>query len=887
MDGLAHFVSRWPASFELLGAQVTLEDGRPLLWAALILPVLFGLSWRSLAPLSRLPRVFSVTLRSLFLVCLLGALAGAGFERSVEKVCATLLLDVSDSMSEPALEQGLDFLAQLERAETRPDQVRVVAFAERAEEVHRVQDEKQPRLNVSELRARVGKEETNLAEGVELARATLSSSCEGRVAIVSDGRETRGQARPSLELLRANGNSTAGVEVGTYIVEPPPETRLDVAVVGVELPAQVRVGEPFRFQVRLAALGQGGRGLLRVTQSDRPSPPEFTRPLQLDGEEVSVSFESVAQQEGELSLDVVFEPEGADAFPTNNRVTRVFEAAGPPRILLVDAEPRNVSDLRQALSTQKFEVIASTPGGIPTNASELSRYASIILSDLKWEEIRGVKEQLIIDYVRKGGALLFAGGKRSYAAGGFQNSPLEKILPLKTFGEDERRGAGVALVLVIDRSGSMTGEPLEMAKTACLATLAVLDDSDYLEVIAFDAKPLRAVRMQRAGREAKITSEVARIQPGGGTEIFPSLDMAYKDLLSTSARKKHVVLLTDGNADPEGLVEIANAAFADGITLTTVGFGASLNETLLRSLADLGGGRYHAVREPSMLPRVFTRETELAALEEEFEEPSSVVQLRNAPWLSGVPVPALPPLRGLAKLRLGEPPAQAILGVDSGYPLLAVSRQGLGYAIAWASDFKSNYARDFLRASAFPRFISQLLRAHHRKDDTSVWPLSLELERGELVASFDALDDASNFDNFVESKLFVRQALAGASEESTEFSLIAPGRYQARVPLSGLGVFLIRAEHSRRGTLVARSVGSVARTYPDEYASLLRPGLGAEALGGTKIAPTPAAARALLEPSRRLLESFPLGSWLLAAGGFLLLLEISIRRLAALRGGRG
>src|SRR5258708_17223240 len=100
----------------------------------------------------------------------------------------------------------------------------------------------------------------------------------------------------------------------------------------------------------------------------------------------------------------------------------------------------------------------------------------------------------------------------------------------------------VAMVLVIDRSGSMTGLPLEMAKQAAKATADTLSADDLLEIIAFDSQPTRIVRMTPAKHRARIQSAIARSQAGGGTEIFPAPDSAYQTLSTTRAKEQHAVL---------------------------------------------------------------------------------------------------------------------------------------------------------------------------------------------------------------------------------------------------------------------------------------------------------------------------------------------------------
>src|SRR5690606_28203655 len=105
----------------------------------------------------------------------------------------------------------------------------------------------------------------------------------------------------------------------------------------------------------------------------------------------------------------------------------------------------------------------------------------------------------------------------------------------------------------------MTGVSMEMAKEACSATVTTLQPDDLIEVIAFDSTPNRYVKMQPARYRSRIQNDILRIQPGGGTEIFPSLDMAYQDIAVVEARKKHVILLTDGQARSDGLFDLVTA----------------------------------------------------------------------------------------------------------------------------------------------------------------------------------------------------------------------------------------------------------------------------------------------------------------------------------------
>src|SRR6202022_4352219 len=104
--------------------------------------------------------------------------------------------------------------------------------------------------------------------------------------------------------------------------------------------------------------------------------------------------------------------------------------------------------------------------------------------------------------------------------------------------------------------------------------------------------------MPTATHLARLQNDIARIQAGGGTEIFPALDAAYQALSTTRAKKKHVILLTDGQAPQHGIRDLVQAMAAEEISVTSVGLGGGVDENLLRMIADVGGGRFYRVADP-------------------------------------------------------------------------------------------------------------------------------------------------------------------------------------------------------------------------------------------------------------------------------------------------
>ncbi len=170
----------------------------------------------------------------------------------------------------------------------------------------------------------------------------------------------------------------------------------------------------------------------------------------------------------------------------------------------------------------------------------------------------------------------------------------------------------LAVSIVLDRSGSMTGQPLDNAKSATAAVIDKLGPTDCVSVIAFDSQPQTVVTMHPLTDPFVVKSAIARIQAGGGTEILTALDAAHKSLLGVStASKRHVVLLTDGMSPVAGLQALASTMNNEHMTITTIGVGTSTDEQTLKMISSTGTGRYYKVIDVTQLPRIFTREIDM------------------------------------------------------------------------------------------------------------------------------------------------------------------------------------------------------------------------------------------------------------------------------------
>jgi Mg-chelatase subunit ChlD len=880
-----------PGAFEWQSAEGPVRLLEPK-WLAVLLaaPLLLFVLGRSLADLPWEQRLFSWMLRLTFLGLLGVGLGRVVHTEKVDRVCAVALVDVSDSISDESLEAARKQVEGLLAGKRADDELRLVTFAERAREVPLgagggAEEAAGPQVPpLKELRHDKGGAGTDLRSGLEHAYAALGAGCLPRVVVISDGVETRGSALSEAARARAQG---IVVDVAPIRAAPP----ADVAVTALEVPSKVTIGEPFEVTARLHAT-RPGEVRLRLYQGDTLNGLDSVRTLSLAAGDEVTRFRSVVRVGGEVTYSVELEPTGPDAFADNNRAAVTVDVPGRPAVLLVEGQAQGAQYLSSALSAQQFDVDVRQPGAFPGSLGELERFAFVIVSDTARDKLGRGAENLIERYVRDiGGGFLFAGGTSSYSLGGWQGSELEKILPVRMESEKRREMPGVAMVLVIDRSGSMTGLPMEMAKQACSATVATLQPDDLISVIAFDSQPARYVKLQPARYRSRIQSDILRIQPGGGTEIFSSLDMAYQDIAAVEARKKHVILLTDGNARSDGIYDLVTSMLAENITVTTVGLGTGINDELLRMIADAGGGRYHNVPDPNSLPRVFTREAELISKEATVEDWFPVRRVGNAAFLRGIAIDSAPLLRGYVSTSMKPSPAELILASDRGEPILARTRVGLGWSLAWTSDIKNNWAVDWLRWPEFGRFWAGLVREHMRGEKKRELPMEVRVEDELIVATVQSLTDDERFDSSFESTLRVRRGKGRGAKPGADapievpFELTAPGRYEARVKAPGYGSFVLDARHSRRdadGVLrpVGVSYGHASLSYPREYAAFEPNVAGLEAVaraGGGQVDPKPAA---VFDPQGKSIErSSPRQNRFILAALVVFLLDLLVRRV--------
>jgi Ca-activated chloride channel homolog len=809
----------WPATDlfrgRLVDPALVLSLRAPrMLWLLVLLPWIVGISTRSRSDLSAIQLSLGAFARSFTALAVIFSLGRPALIQREGRVCNVVLVDRSQSLTDEVSSHFRETINVIERH--RGDRcLRVVGFAERPglewiDEGAGPQASTTPRVSADAHGLA-----TDLASALSFSYGLFPQGTLRHVLFMTDGAETRGDL-----LSEASRAARFGVRVSVMPARSPPPP--EVAVVQLRLPANVRVNQPFDVRATLFS-SRSGAASLTLMQGESVNGLDGVRSVRLEPGFNEVQFRSVVRVPGNVTYALRAVARGPDRFSQNNNVAASIEVPGPPSVLYVEGDPAHAQYFRAALAGGDFDVETRSAREAPQTLRELERFDFVVLSDVAAESITAGGRDALVRYVRDlGGGFMMAGGPRGFGLGGWQGTDVERILPVRLESERRQDQPSVALSLVIDRSGSMQGTPLALAQSAALAAARALGPDDLIEVIAFDSDPDRVVRMQSARNRVRIENELRRMRPGGGTAIFPALDAAFQDLAVTRALSRHVILLTDGEGQPDEagrIRDVVDTMFGEGVTVTSVGLGTSVNRSLLDDIARRGHGRAYYTSDASSLPQIFVRETSLVARSAAVEEPVQpriVTQASFVRELTG----ALPYLYGYVSTRARPEPAQVILESDaaSPEPLLARWRVGLGWSLAWTSDLKNRWAVEWVRWPRWAPFWTQLVREHMRQRRRNELDLRAEMVGGVAHVVVDAVSEGDRFDNGLVSELSVRSATRGGHDTTVAMHQVAPGRYEVDVPLNQFGAFSLHATHRREGRIVAESRGQVTNPYPREFA---------------------------------------------------------------------
>jgi Ca-activated chloride channel family protein len=815
---------------------------------------------------------WSLAVRGALVLVLVLALFKPAVPRWVDRLNVVFLLDHSDSVSLAARERAWRFVTEAVKSMRPNDRVGVVVFGEDA-----VVD--QPlawRPALERPRAEVSGRATNLFQAIQLALATLPPGQANRIVMLTDGQENAGHA-----LSGAQAAKEAGADI--YYVAAPLTFAQEVVAESLVLPQEVKYGEPFQARVVAWSLKET-QGRISLFRNGEFLGSQIVR-LQ-PGKNV-FSYRQALDQSGIHVYQAALEVEG-DTIEENNRAVGTVVVRGRPQVLLAEKDRAQAQSLAAALRSQNIEVTVVDAGGIPRDLAGLQKYDGLILSNVSSLKLTRAQMTNIRDYVRDhGGGLIMVGGEESFGLGGYYRTPIEEALPVTMEVKQKVEVPSLAVVLSIDRSGSMamsTGDEkvtkLDLAKEAAHLVVDLLDERNEVGVQSWDTEFIWDVPVRAARDKAAIHHAIATIKAGGGTDGYPALKEAYSVLFERPALLKHVIFLSDGQMTRGDFAGLLRRMAKDKITVSTVAIGKDADLQLMVDIAKWGRGRFYYTEDSQTIPRIFTLETQLASKASLVEQPFKPQltapgheALQDIDWRS------VPPLGGYVATTVKQTAELALMSHQED-PILATWRYGLGRAAAFTSDAKAKWAVLWLRWRDFNKFWAQLTRWTLRSVSRSDVVATVDRRDGVGEVVVDAVDGKGEFINFLDSQVGV--VTPERERFVVDLEQVAPGRYRGRFPAPEEGVYLVGLAQRNQDKVVGSQLAGLVVPYAKELRDLgvdeARLREVTELTGGGALTEPRDTFLTARRQSRIAVDIWP---WLVGLAAVLMVPDIALRRLGA------
>ncbi|HUH16630.1 MAG TPA: VWA domain-containing protein [Methylomirabilota bacterium] len=863
------------------------------LWLALPAVAIVIIGWMGASrTLPARRRVASLVIRLLLVACLVLSVAGIRLALPADRLSVVFLLDASASMLDATREELVEWSRDAVREMPEGDTAGVVVFGANAL-VDRLPSQL-AELNEPASEPVVGA--TDVAAAVRLASAIFPNGTQQRLVLLSDGNDTSGQAEQAIAAAAARG-------IRLDVVLPADDSAAEVLVDAVDVQPGARVGETIDLVVRLRSTITTDATLRLLADGATIA----TRPLELEPGIITVPFAVTADEPGFHVFRAVIEP-ADDRFVENNAADAYVLVTGEPQVLLATDDPERAADFVASLDDGRLQVTVVSSTGVPSSLATLAGYDSVILDNVSADALGDTTMAALQVYVRDlGRGLVMLGGRESYGAGGYLGSPLEQVLPVYMTVRDRERSPEVAMVAVVDQSGSMadchcTGdsrdnanpsgqrgfEKVDIAREAILRAAEAMAPTDQLGVVGFNENAHWAVRT--APIDFGALEAGLGFQADGNTNIYAGLKAAYDDLIENPASLRHIILITDGWSSSGAYDALLGDMRDAGITLSTIGTGGG-SAGLLRRLAEESGGRYYDAADATTIPDIFLRETIRTAGEQIVEEVFQPIPSAQSEILDRLDAGLLPQLLGYNATTAKGSATVALLTARED-PLLAQWQYGLGRAVAWTSDARQQWATPWIGTPEFGTLTAQMVAWTLPPQDAEGIEVRFSPgERGRLNVEVTSFDDDAGPRNFYRTVL--RLVAPDLEPTQTVLEQVGPGRYAGTVLAADPGAYLVRVAQTFDGPdgtdAASRTLGIVSPAA----AEFRRLGVDADALAayasagrGRELALDAEDRGAAVWRHDIEASAFPtpIWPWLLLLALLLVPVDVGVRRVALSRG---
>lgn len=769
-------------------------------WLWLFPPVLIWMVWlarTSTAILSLWRRRISITLRVLLLLLVFAALAGLQLRKREDGMNVFFLLDRSRSVPEDFQVQARDWINRTAAAKPQGDRAGLIVFGADAG----IESEPREMLSSQRFDAVIVPDRTDIAGAIRLATAAFPDEGQNRIVVVSDGQANLGDAQAAVLAARSTDVTVDVLPVRASVVG-------DVIVRKALLPSNVKRDQTFDLRVFVDA-DRAARGTLRVFLNDRLLGEQA---VDVEAGGNLFALPQTLKEPGFYRYETQLEVDG-DPVPRNNRAFAFASVRGQARVLVLTTEdPALEQPLAEALRLSGLLVEVRDVNQAPQELAEWQVYDGILLANVPAGSLGRTTLQLMDSAVRDFGVgLVCLGGDNAYGAGAYRSTALEELLPVTMDLDSRKVMPKGALVLVMHGMEFMNGN--QISRDIALATLESLGPRDELGVILWDGVVRWQLPLAPVGNRQEAAKAIAGMNQGDLQDFEDILGQARQALEKSDAHLKHMVVFSDG--DPGRPSEKLMQDVVDQkITVSTILIAGHAGPETMIYMAGAGKGRFYNITSPAELPQVFIKEAAVILKSAISEEPFVPVVQPSGELGKGWDAAGFPSLLGHVAT-MAKPRAEVPLVTPGGDPVLAHWQYGLGRTVAFTSDARTKWGRDWVSWSEYRAFWSQVVRWSLRRVEVSQIQASFEMDRGKGRITVEALDGNGDYRNFLDLRATVVDP--EGQREVIRLEQDGPGHYTAGMEAQQVGAYVVNLMEFQEGQLVGAQTLGASVNYSPEF----------------------------------------------------------------------
>ena len=869
----------------VLAFDIPISFERPeWLWLLLAVPIVVGVSMRTLSGLERSRRIGAITLRSLVILVLAMVLAEIHTVRRNRDVAVIFVVDRSRSIPEGKRIATRDYVKEavaIGRKLHKVGKVGLVGFDGQADVDLIPSEGDEALLNFG---LAVQPDRTDVAAGVRMAMAAFPEGYAKRIVILTDGNENVGDFSAEVEAAAANG---VAIDVVPLQYEHGNEIMFDRIVApahaskDTKIPLRMVVRSQIPTNAKLTVYHNDVEvplddNVLQLSGSMRPDP--FTIPLELHGG-------------GVHRFDAKLTPtDGNDGIVENNSATAFTFVEARGKVLILS---QTTSDddrvLYEALIRENVEAEWRNVEELSVDLLKLQEYSVVVLCNISADTFNEEQHKALASYVSDfGGGLVMTGGDEGFGAGGWIGTPIEEVSPVSFEVKHRKVMPRGALAIVMHSCeiprGNYWGEKV------AIAAINAISSRDYLGVICYSwtaGGPNWDVPLAPAINKPAVIAKVKKMQIGDMPDFAPTMNIAVKDLMALpDASQRHMIIISDGDPSPPNAATI-NTMVQNSITCSTVGigYGSHVMEQPLRKIAADTGGRFYGVKNPNALPQIFVKEAKVIKRPLIHDEPFQPQLVSFAQTVQGIGT-TLPPLGGMVMTQKKPDAVMPIARVssDGNDPVLAHWNYEMGKMAVFTSGWWPRWGTDWAAWEAYGKFWKQIVEWAMRQSGSADFDIITRLEGKKGRVVIEALNKDAGYLNFL--NIIGKVTTPDMASRNLYLTQTGPGTYEATFDVNDDGNYLINLRYTGGDNEAGMIRTGLSVPYSPEYRdldtnfSLLT--AAAEQTGGRVLAMDPANDDVFsrdLPPSvsRRPVWQWVV-KWLLLP---LFILDVAVRRLAS------